>query len=128
VLNQVQHDQVRTILRRYGGTRAAKALFWVAAAFAFVMAVLPHPPELPGEPSDKIQHVTAFAVLGLLGAWAFPKLRPLALVVRLSLFGAAIELAQAIPSLHRDSDVLDWIADTAACAMVLLAIYRWRRR
>ena len=46
-----------------------RLLFWAAAIFALVMAVLPHPPELPGDPSDKLQHVAAFATLGLLGAW-----------------------------------------------------------
>jgi hypothetical protein len=49
-------------------------------------------------------------------------------VVRLSLFGAAIELAQAIPALHRDSDIIDWIADTIACGLVLLLVAWLRRR
>jgi peptidoglycan/LPS O-acetylase OafA/YrhL len=104
-----------------------RALFWAAAAFAFVMAVLPHPPELPGHPSDKVQHVIAFAVLGLLGALAYPGARPARLLVGLSLFGAAIELIQAIPALNRDSDVLDWIADTIACGVVLMLVARLRR-
>jgi len=91
------------------------------------MAVLPHPPGLPLHPSDKIQHVTAFAVLGGLGAWAFPQAAVMALAVRLSLFGAVIELAQAIPALHRDSDPADWVADTIACGLVLLLV-AWRRR
>ena len=102
-------------------------LFWGAALFAFVMAVLPHPPELPGAPSDKIQHVAAFATLGLLGAWAYARAPLLHLLAGLSLFGAAIEVVQAIPSLHRDSDVKDWIADTLACGFVL-ALAAWRRK
>jgi VanZ family protein len=103
-----------------------RLLFWAAAAFAFVMAVLPHPPELPGNPSDKLQHVAAFATLGLLAAWAYLEAPVLRLLGGLSLFGALIELAQAIPALHRDSDVKDWIADTLACGLVLLLIH-WRR-
>jgi VanZ family protein len=103
-----------------------RLLFWAAATFAFVMAVLPHPPHLPLEPGDKIQHVTAFATLAALGAWAYRRTALLQLLLRLSLFGAAIELFQAIPALHRDSDVKDWIADSIACALVLL-IVRWRR-
>jgi hypothetical protein len=101
-------------------------LFWAAALFALVMALLPHPPDIPGHPSDKIQHVAAFATLALLGTWAFPRTSALALLVRLSLFGAAIEILQAIPALHRDSDVRDWLADTFAVAAILL-ILRWRR-
>lgn len=104
-----------------------RLLFWGAALFAFVMAVLPHPPELPGEPSDKVQHVAAFATLGLLGAWAYARKPLLLLLAGLSLFGAVIEVVQSIPSLHRDADVKDWVADTLACGLVL-AIAAWRRR
>ena len=104
-----------------------RLLFWSAALFAFVMAVLPHPPELPGQPSDKIQHVAAFATLGVLGAWAFARKPLLPLLAGLSLFGAIIEVVQSIPSLHRDADVKDWIADTLACGLVL-AIAAWRRK
>jgi VanZ family protein len=106
----------------------AKPLFWAATAFAYVMAVLPHPPEVPGAPSDKVQHVIAFATLGFLAAWAFPNTSRLQLWVRLSLFGAFIELSQAIPALHRDADVVDWIADTIACGLALLIVGWWRAR
>ena len=103
-------------------------VFWVAAIFAFVMAVLPHPPELPGHPSDKIQHVTAFVTLGLLAGLAYPSSTPLQLVLRLSLFGAVIELVQGIPAIHRDSSALDWIADTIACGLILAGVAWWRCR
>jgi VanZ family protein len=115
-------------LRDWRASRAARAIFWAAACFAFVMAVLPHPPEVPGEPNDKIQHITAFATLALLGSFAYPATALIQLLVRLSLFGALIEVVQAIPSLHRDSDVMDWLADTAAAAAVLLVVWWWRRR
>lgn len=105
-----------------------RMIFWSAALFAFVMAVVPHPPELPGEPSDKIQHMAAFATLGLLGAWAYAGASLLRLLVGLSAFGALIEFVQAIPALHRDSDVKDWIADTLACALVLIGVSLARRR
>jgi hypothetical protein len=68
----------------------------------------------------------AFATLGVLGTWAYVAAPLLQLLGGLSLFGALIEVVQAIPALHRDSDVKDWIADTLACGMVLL-IVRWRR-
>ena len=107
---------------------ARRLLFWAAAIFAFVMAILPHPPELPGEPNDKIQHMVAFATLGLLAAWSYDRTHLVRLMVSLSLYGAFIEVVQAIPALHRDSDVKDWIADTIACGLVLLIIGLWRRR
>jgi hypothetical protein len=117
-----------SFIEAHAGRRLPRLLFWAAATFAFVMAVLPHPPELPGHPSDKIQHVTAFATLGALGVWAFPRSPTLKLIAGLSIFGAAIEIIQAIPALHRDSDILDWIADTIASAIVLLAIRWWKAR
>jgi len=103
-----------------------RLLFWAALLFAFVMAIIPYPPQVPGEPNDKVQHMIAFATLGALGAWAYAQAALLQLLGGLSLFGALIEVVQAIPTLHRDSDVKDWIADTIACGLVLLLI-RWRR-
>ena len=111
-----------------GNSIYPRLIFWAAALFAFVMAVLPHPPQLPGEPSDKIQHIAAFAALGLLGAWAYARAPLLRIAIGLSLFGALIEFVQAVPALHRDSDPLDWIADTIACAAVLLLVRWWRSR
>ena len=107
---------------------ARRLLFWAAAIFAFVMAVLPQPPEVPGEPNDKIQHMLAFAILGFLGAWAYARASLMRLFVGLSLFGAFIEVVQAIPALQRDSDVKDWIADTIACGVALLLVRLWRSR
>jgi VanZ family protein len=93
--------------------------------FAVVMAVLPHPPQLPIDRlGDKFEHMLAFSVLTLLAAlgWpAFPKRR---IAERLSFLGALIELAQSIPELHRDCDIRDWIADTLA---ILVVLGSWRR-
>ena len=108
--------------------RAARSLFWLATCFAFVMAVVPHPPELPGEPNDKVQHIIAFATLALLGSFAYPRTALIRLLAGLSLFGALIEVVQAIPMLHRDSDLLDWLADTIAVLVVLLVVRRWSLR
>ena len=107
---------------------ARRLLFWAAVVFAFVMAILPHPPELPGEPNDKVQHIAAFTALSLIGVWAYARAPLLRLLVGLSLFGAFIEFVQAIPALHRDSDIKDWIADTVACGAVLLMVRLRRSR
>ena len=64
----------------------------------------------------------------LTGSFAYPAATLVRLLASLSLFGALIEVVQAIPALHRDSDVLDWIADTFAVIVVLLAVQYWRRR
>jgi len=91
------------------------------------MAVLPQPPELPGHPNDKVEHILAFAALSLLGNFAYPKVLFVRLLVGLSLFGALIEVVQGIPALHRDSDPLDWLADTVAVLVVLLLLRRRSR-
>ena len=115
-------------LSEWRASRSARLIFWAALCFAFVMAVMPHPPEVPGEPNDKVQHIVAFATLALLGSFAYPATRLVRLLVALSLFGALIEVVQAIPALQRDSDVLDWLADTIAVAVVLLIVRWWRSR
>ena len=103
------------------------ALFWLALAFTLTMAWLPHPPSVPGSPNDKIQHIAAFTCLSLAGAVAFPDFPLARLGERLSFLGAIIEVVQSIPALHRDCDVRDWIADTIAVVIVLLAVAAFRR-
>lgn len=105
-----------------------RLLFWGAALFAFVMAILPHPPEVPGAPSDKVQHIVAFLILGSLAWFAYPRTSPIRLGIGLSLFGALIEVVQAIPALHRDSDVVDWLADTVAAGLILFVLHWLRAR
>lgn len=110
--------------------RTLRFLFWGAAVFAFVMAILPKPPELPTDPSDKVQHIVAFLTLAGLAGAAYPRISLVRIGMALSAFGAVIEIVQAIPMLHRDSSLLDWAADTAAAAVMLLlwALVRTRRR
>lgn len=96
--------------------RILRLTFWIALIASFALAVLPHPPALPGDPSDKIQHILAFGVLAALGAIAFPTM-PLAwLIGWLAAFGGLIELTQAIPALNRSSEFADFIADALAAA------------
>lgn len=100
--------------------------FWSAALFTLVMASLPHPPPIPGEPSDKLQHVVAFVVLTILARLAYPRGTWWRIALGLSAFGVLIELVQMIPALNRDCEFADWAADTAAVLAVLaiLALVR----
>ncbi len=93
-----------------------RRVFFASAAFAFVMAVHPKPPELPGAPGDKIQHMIAFFTLGALAAAGWREQRLAALFLPLAAFGAAIELVQMVPALHRYAEWADWLADMAAAA------------
>jgi VanZ family protein len=97
-----------------------------ASLLALVMALVPHPPELPM--SDKTQHMLAFAVMAGLALPALPRVHPLAIAVWLAGFGALIEILQEIPALHRDSSFADWIADMIAVTIVLILGAPLRRR
>ncbi len=103
----------------------ARLLFWAAGIFAFIMAVLPHPPQVPGSPSDKIEHLVAFLVLAALGRWAYPDVKKRHLLLGLAAFGAVIEIVQAIPALNRDSDPLDWLTDVGAALAVFVVVALW---
>lgn len=107
--------------------RIARPLFWSAAAFALVMASLQQPLALPGNPKDKLQHMIGFAVLALLAAFAYPRIRLLTISAGLSAFGALIELVQLIPSLNREASWTDWAVDTLAAAAVLGCVFLLRR-
>ncbi|MEG3166118.1 hypothetical protein U1701_16095 [Sphingomonas sp. PB2P19] len=104
------------------------ALF-AAVVFAVTMALLPKPPHMPFDRfGDKVSHMLAFATMAGLAAVAYPRRGLLRIGERLSFLGAMVEVLQSIPSLHRDCDIRDWIADTIAITVVLLivAAIRWR--
>jgi len=117
-----RQDAIRAAMDSPRIARLSRILFWVAAVFAVTMAVLPHPPALPTDAwGDKFQHVMAFAVLAALASMGWPRAPWWKVLGLLSLLGAGIELVQAIPQLHRDADVRDWIADTLAVLAVMAA-------
>lgn len=96
-------------------------LLLAATCFAVTMALLPHPPGVV-EVGDKYQHMLAFGTLTILYALAFP-ITPLPRIgERLSFLGALVEVFQSIPALHRDCDVMDWVADTFIIVAVLAVI------
>lgn len=96
-------------------------LLFAATIFAVTMALLPHPPGV-AEVGDKYQHMLAFGTLTILYVLAFPATPLLRVAERLSFLGALVEVFQSIPALHRDADVMDWLADTFIIVVVLLVI------
>jgi peptidoglycan/LPS O-acetylase OafA/YrhL len=106
-------------------TSLFRAAFWLAALGAFVLAVIPGSVG-PPEQYDKLNHAFAFMVLGALGVLGFPTRRPVTLFVGLALFGAAIEITQGLPFVHRDCSLWDWLTDCAAsvAALGLMAVGR----
>lgn len=107
----------------------ARLVFWLALIFAVTMALLPKPPELMGDVGDKNQHMLAFSCLTVLASIGYFAAPPLRIAERLSFVGALIEVLQSIPALHRDCQILDWVADTAAILVTLAVVTlvrRWR--
>lgn len=118
-----------TLLQRPRALLLARAAFFGAALIALVLALLPQPPYVPTESfGDKINHMIGFATLAGLAALAWPQSPPLQRIERLSFFGAFIEVAQSIPVLGRDCEILDWVADTVAVIVVTGLIVLLRRR
>jgi VanZ family protein len=91
-----------------------RTAFWSASIFAFVMAVVPDTPDLPGVQGDKFNHMLAFFTITILGYYSYPKLSRSRFMLAIFAFGAVIEPVQLVPVLHRDSELSDWGADVIA--------------
>jgi VanZ family protein len=116
------------LVETYAGSRLVRVAFWAAALFALIMALIPHPPEVHVRDFDKVEHAVAFGTLGALAAIGYRRLSALRLILVLSAYGATIELLQGTALIHRDADPFDWVADTIACALVIIVLRGWLER
>lgn len=101
---------------------AVKPAFWLACMAVATLSLLPVT-ELPSMVMnlwDKAQHAMGFFGLSLLGLQAYRQ-RFLKVSMGLLLFGAAIEVAQALSG-WRTGDPLDWLADATGIAMATLTM------
>lgn len=125
------------MLRTFGRTvpnitlliRLARLAFFSALVFTFYSAVIPPQHAIQLVPWDKAEHFIAFYALTGLAVAAFPKRNLFVIAALLSGFGALIEYVQGLPSVHRDRDFWDWVADTLAIAAALspMLLVWWRR-
>lgn len=102
-------------------TQVARVTFF--AAFVAVSYVLLAPPgAVPAPPpfpfADKAFHVVSFAVLGVLGRFAYPEKPTWGVWVALLLYGVAVEIAQ--PRVGRSAEALDVVADAVGAAAAWL--------
>ena len=105
--------------------RSFRIAFYAATLVATVAALVPSMPFEPRfEYSDKVQHFAVFFVLAGLALCGFPQAARRLIVERLSFLGAAIEVLQSIPALHRDCDVFDWATDTVGAGIAVLLLSR----
>lgn len=108
--------------------RLSRPAFFLALAFTLYMALAPSPPAMPTDGfGDKFQHMMAFGSLTFLARLGFPRMPDWLVLERLSFIGALIEVFQNIPSLHKDCDWHDWVADTIAIAVTLFIVARLRK-
>jgi VanZ family protein len=85
---------------------------WLLAVAMFVLLVLSLAPSsiaLPTTGWDKANHALGFAVLGLLGQWAWPGRTPVVLTALLA-YGGLIELLQSFTP-DRVAEAVDLLAD-----------------
>lgn len=106
---------------------AVRAAFLLAIVISFTVSIMPGPEAPPGLPWDKANHFGAFYVMMGLGAAARPGKNPWLTALALWLFGGLIEVVQSIPAVHRDGDVMDWLADTLGILAVMapLTVRPW---
>lgn len=102
---------------------------WTTVTAVYALALLaathyPRPQDLlgPNPPSDKLMHVVAYAILGLLvaitlAAAGHGRLRTLlAAALCLACFAALDEITQPLPWFRRAADPADWAWDMAGVA------------
>ncbi|HEX3396240.1 MAG TPA: hypothetical protein VHS76_06030 [Steroidobacteraceae bacterium] len=110
--------------------KIARVAFFAALIFTFYSAVVPPAHALRLTPWDKATHFIAFYTLTGLAVAAFPKCNLALIAALLSAFGALIEIVQGLPSVHRDRDFWDWVADSIAIAsaMAPMLLSWWREQ
>ena len=108
-------------------------MFAVWGATIAWLSLTPSPPVLrqPLLGWDKFQHASAYALLTLLGGWAFGGTRRAfcGLFLLALVYGGSLELAQGYLTSYRSADWLDWVANlTGAGVVTLIAIILTGRR
>lgn len=97
--------------------------FWGALLFAYADAIVPGKDAISLSVWDKINHMAAFFTITFLARAAYPRIPIFRLFVMMAVFGALIELSQAIPIIHRDAEWDDWFADMVATVAGLIVAW-----
>jgi VanZ family protein len=110
--------------------RLAHAPAWIAASLLLlalvVWASLMPVPDVPGPPNfDKLEHVSAYALLAVWFTGLLPRNRYAALAVALLGLGVLMEFLQRAMQLGRQADVLDVAANVVGIGAGI-AIALWR--
>jgi VanZ family protein len=95
--------------------RLSRIAFYAAGALVAALSLMPSAALPPTSIGDKVEHVIAYAALGLLGAAGW-KRRIIGVILGLAAFGLAIEILQTF-SPGRSPDPLDVVADIAGAGL-----------
>jgi VanZ family protein len=105
--------------------RTLRIAFYGAGALVAALSLAPSAALPPTSIGDKVEHVIAYAVLGLLGAASSDR-SVVRMILGLAAFGIAIEMLQAF-SPGRSPDPLDVVADVAGASLGCGAVILLRR-
>lgn len=106
-------------------TRLARIALFCGILIVCLIAFNPNTRSLPSTGWDKLNHLLAFATLGLAAWWAYPAARWQGVAALLG-FGVLIELVQSQIPAHT-ADPADVLADVLGLA-VGVCVARWMRR
>lgn len=95
-------------------------LFWLCAMAILVLSLLPPTPDMPTTGWDKTNHVFGFALLAVLGGFAYPG-RLVQSLLGLIAYGAFIEVLQGLTS-WRTAEWSDLLADAIGIGLGCLAL------
>jgi len=101
--------------------RCMPPVFYAGLVITTVLCLIPSTSVPPAfQFWDKMQHAFGFAMLGITGAFTFPKSLK-GLCTGLIFYGAAIEVMQATLTTTRSGDILDCVADSIGIFIGLAA-------
>ena len=101
-------------------------LFWLLLLAITLLALAPRPSAAADLGWDKLNHLAAFAALGLLARLAWPAQRLGRWALGLLLYGGLLEIAQGL-SPNRQAEWADLLADALGLLLALLLAQGWQR-
>jgi hypothetical protein len=115
----IRVDRLTQAFRSLNWVLLARAGLCFCIAITLIFAFSPPKDGFSLFPWDKADHFTAYFVLMSGSIISFPNHRLITIAFWVSLSGAAIELIQGTPLVHRDCDVWDWVAENIAILAVV---------
>lgn len=101
-------------------------LFWLALIAITLLALSPRPPAVADLGWDKLNHLAAFALLGLLARLAWPAQRLARWLLGLLVYGGLLEIAQGLTP-NRQAEWADLLADALGLLVALALAQCWQR-